>query len=662
MSASRHLRRTIAVATTLAVSAAALPATAAAQTGEVSEFNIANITDLHGYVIPTNNQPGAEALKCAVDDAADGRAQAFVSSGDSIGGTPFTSAILDDEPTIEALNLMGLDAMALGNHEFDKGIDDVTGRVDDLAEFPLLGANVYLDGEQAFDVYEILDLDGVNVAFVGTVTEETASLVAADGIEDVEFRDPVAATNHYADELTESGEADVVVALFHEGILGDEAWSENVDMVFAGHTHGTIPQDPTQPADTTQRPLIMQAGNYGEYLADVDVTYDHATDTLTYDEARLIGTEAITACTTGHPELKALIDDAEQRAEEAGQEHIATIPATFHTGANEGAGPGSNYGVESQLNNMVAEAVLWDINNKTTAEADLGIMNSGGLRTEIMAGEVTYADVYDVQPFAGENTYITLSGADLLDAFEQQWREGARPIENLGVSSNVTYAYDPAGEQGERITSFKIDGVEVDPAGEYTVAGSQFILGGGSGFTAFANGSAPASTGIVDVQSTMDYLEAGIDLAPRTDQSSIGVSVGGDIKPGEEITVNLESLIYTQGNEATEVTVTLGDATATADIDTTLGDLGMNNAGQATVTLTVPENLPENAQLQVTTDAGTEISVPVAVDGGEGEPEEGSSFAALSSAGVLGAVAMVLAMLSIPALIDQARYLVALFS
>ena len=143
---STHFRRMIAIATAVAASAAGIQSVAAQTT--VSQFSIANITDLHGYVTPAGNHPGALKLECTLAAATGDLPQHFVSSGDSIGGSPFSSSSLNDEPTLEALNQLGLVASAVGNHEFDRGYDDLTGRVDTLANFPYLGANV--DGDPTF--------------------------------------------------------------------------------------------------------------------------------------------------------------------------------------------------------------------------------------------------------------------------------------------------------------------------------------------------------------------------------------------------------------------------------------------------------------------------------------------------------------------------------
>lgn len=642
------LRQVVAAATVAAVSVSGV-AIAHAQEN-IGQFNITNITDFHGYIAPAAAHPGAAMLKCAVDRAAGELPQAFVSSGDNIGGTPFSSAILDDEPTIAALNEMGLDFSAVGNHEFDKGYADVTGRVTDLADFPLLGANVE-GGSPELAPYGLAELDGVDVAFIGSVTAETERLVAAEGIEGIIFTDPLAATNRLADELVANDTADVVVALYHEGITGTEQWSENVDIVFSGHTHMVI--EPT----TEHGPLLMQAGNYGHNLADVNLSFNHDTQELTVDQAQLLGVAEINACGMPDPTIQQIVAEAEELAADAGQEVVATVPSTFYRGRNEGGETGSNHGVESQLNHLVAEAVRWSITNSTGVTADIGLMNAGGLRADLMGGEVTYAEAFEIQPFAGENSYVTISGADFKAAMEQQWKEeSARPVESLGVSDNVSYTYDITRDIGDRITAMTIDGEPLDPERDYVVAGSVYLLSGNDGFTAFTRGTEPAQTGIIDVQSTIDYLAANEGVTPRSGQSHISVTPSGEFIAGEEITLELGGLSYTQGDTATTVTVSLGDAATTAPIEETLGEPGYGEAGQATVTLTVPAGLSGEQKLRVTTDVGTDITQPIMVSGvGEPVPGEetptpgiGSSQTGSSAlTGVLGALAGVIGTLGL---------------
>ncbi|MGP6174238.1 bifunctional metallophosphatase/5'-nucleotidase [Corynebacterium sp. A21] len=639
------LRRSVAAATVAAVSVFGVSLAHAQE--DLAQFNITNITDFHGYISPSGAHPGAAMLKCAVDAAAGDRPQSFVSSGDNIGGTPFASSILGDEPTLEALNQMGLDFSAVGNHEFDKGYADLTGRVAEKADFEYLGANVE-GGTPALAPYGISELDGVKVAFIGTVSPETPMLVNTEGIEGITFADPVATTNELADQLVEEGTADVVVALFHEGVAGDVEWSENVDVVFAGHTH--LVREPS--SDTG--PLIMQSGFYGHALSDVDLSFNHSTGELTVDEAKVLDVAGINACDNPDPVIAEIVAAAELAAGEAGKEVVATIPTDFYRGKDEGTESGTNYGAEAQLANLVAEAVRWSISNNTSVTADIGLMNVGGLRGDLAAGEVTYAEAFEIQPFAGEDSYVTLKGADFKDALEQQWKDNAdRPVAGLGVSDNVSYTYDINREIGDRITSVTIDGAPLDPAKDYVVAASLYLLSGNEGMTALTRGTAPAQTGLIDVQSTIGYL-ANTEITPRTGQAHISITPSGEYRAGEAITLELAGLRFTQGDTATTVTVSLGDEMATAAIDPTLGAPGFGEAGTATVTLNVPAGLSGEQELVVTTDAGTDISMPVTVTSVE-QPVAGSSVVGASAlSGVLGVIAGIVGALGLVSWLDPA--------
>lgn len=215
-------------------------------------------------------------------------------------------------------------------------------------------------------------------------------LVNPSGIECITFTDPVEVTNTIADELVASGEADVVVALYHEGITGNEAWSENVDAVFAGHTHQV------RDLVTVYGPLMLQAGNYGHVLADVDFSYNHTTDELVIDNASVLGVEEINACGNPDPALEAIVAQAQLDAGEAGKKVVATIDSDLLRAKNEGEESGSNYGAESQLVNMIATGVRWSMSTNTSVTADIGLMNAGGLRADLFAGDVTYEEAFEI--------------------------------------------------------------------------------------------------------------------------------------------------------------------------------------------------------------------------------------------------------------------------
>ncbi|MDY5785099.1 bifunctional UDP-sugar hydrolase/5'-nucleotidase [Corynebacterium sp.] len=618
-----RLRALTTAVSVTSVSALALAGLPVASAQDSATFAVSNITDFHGYFADNGTDvPGALHLKCAIDEFAGESAHAFTSSGDNVGASAFASMILDDAPTIDVLNQMGLDVSAVGNHEFDAGQDDLVNRIVPAAEWTYLAANA--EGLDKTDIrdYRIMDLNGVNVAFVGAVTQDMPNLVSPAGIRGITWHEPVETINSIADELTASGEADVVIALPHEGAIPASAWSDNVDVVFMGHSHEFINQ-------SEGNPLVLQAGFYSQGLANVEMTYDAATDTVTFDSVELLNQDNIRACGSPdelqelYPEIAATIAAAQEAADAESQVVIGQLDMDLYRGANEGEASGSNRGTESQLNNLLAEVAKWAVGENSTVTPDIGVMNAGGVRADLLAGDVTAADVYAVQPFNNPLTFVTLKGSDFVEALEQQWKDPAasRPFLSLGVSNNVSYTYDETRPQGERITNVLIDGEPIDPNRDYVVAGSTFLLSGGDGFTALANGSEPANLGYIDVMAFTDYLRTylsgGDAPAPRTGQSNVAVHIDEPLKAGEEATIDISSLIYTQGETASTVTVELGSATVTAPIDSAFRTAQYNESGRATVTIAVPQNLSGEQRLRITTDAGTDVWVPVTVTGVE---------------------------------------------
>ena len=588
---ARYRIQLITATTTAALAAAFTPFTPAALAAETSEFTISNVTDFHGYWEETKYVPGAAHLKCAVDEAAAGKTHVFTSAGDNIGASPFASKLLNDAPTLEILNRMNLQVSALGNHELDEGAEDFSNRVTKAADFDYLAANAKT--VKNTKDYVIKDLDGAKVAFVGTITDDMPNLVNPKSIEGIAWNDPVATTNKLAEQLKDSGEADVVIALVHEGGIKADEFSDAVDVAFLGHSHQSI-------EPTGEKPLLIQAGSYGANLANVDLSFDRATKKLTVRNAELLDADTIRACDTPQPEIDAVVKDALAKAGTEGKKVIGHTDEDLYKAGDK----------ESQLNNYIAEATRQGVTQNSSVTADIGVMNAGGVRAELEAGDVTYEQAFSVQPFGGENTYVELKGSDVVQALEEQWRDDPeRPMFPLGVSDNVAYTYDPAAPVGSKITSVTIDGAPIDPDKTYVVAGSTFLLGGGDNFKAFTRGTAPANLGYVDLNALVEALDAG--QKQRTSQSNVGVHLPAPLTAGEEATIELSSLLYGQGESATTVTATLGNATADATISADAAGMTANEYGTATVKLTVPADLSGTQQLHIATDAGTDVTVPV---------------------------------------------------
>lgn len=664
----RRFGRFLAATTVTATVLAGTPSVFA-QTNTV-EFSVSNITDFHGHLVSGVGDPAAEddemgaaVLASLIKKVNEGQEYAMTTSGDNVGGSAFVSAISEDKYTLDALNAMGVTASAVGNHEFDKGQDDLLGRINDSIDFPYLGANVMKDGKPLLDASFVTELDGVKVGFVGTVTPNTANKVSPEGIQGITFTDAVEATNAEAERLKTSGEADVVIALAHEDAASiAEGLNEYVDAFFGGDSHqrasGVVKREGA--AD-----LVWAQGlEYGKVLNDMDITYDKdAGKVVNIELTQYDATDLAELGVTPDPEVEQLVAEAQAEAEELGQEPVGTLPQALYRGSNEGSGSGSNRGVESTLNSYIAEAGRAALSDFLDQDIDLGIMNAGGVRNDFAEGQVTFQNVFDVQPFGNSIVVGTLTGQDILDALEDQWQEpgGDHPRLALGLSEGFTYTYRADGEDGERVISATLNGEKLDPAKEYTVAASTFLFAGGDDFESLKNVKDVNDVGYMDVQALSDYIAAGEGKVP-TDQNDVSVSVDGELAAGETVTFNLQSLNYSTEGEpmATEATVAVGSASGSDDIDNAAeeGDFGFNERGRASVELTLPEDFTIDTPIEITTDQGTDVSFTAAELGVTETPDDadnpddpndtpndgGNSSNALSSAGAgFAAIAAIIA-------------------
>lgn len=668
---------TLAMAPTLALAGLNVPAYAA-EADQVS-LNIIGVTDFHGHLSQAKDrkgeisEPGAAVMACYVNkERKENPNTSFVSAGDNIGGSPFESSILKDKPTLDALNAMELEASAVGNHEFDKGWSDLKDRVgvdgDKLAKFPYLGANVK-GSDMAPST--VIEKGGVKIGYVGTITADTPNLVSPDGIQGLSFSEPVAATNAEAKRLKESGEADVVIGLVHEG-MDNTKFSEDVDAVIAGHTHVLRKLD--------GKPVLVQPANYGMDLADIDIVYDKAAKKVVSVTAEnRSAKDMMDVCgDTPDEDVAKIVSAAKDSAKTEGEKVVTTLKNDFYRGANSDGESGGNRGTESSLNSMIADATLYGVNKLTDLKADLGVMNAGGVRADLASGDVTYAEAFAVQPFGNSLGVVEITGEQLKQALEQQWKPGGeRAMLALGLSKNVQYAYDPDAEQGKRITYVSVNGKPLDPSKKYRVAGSSFLLNGGDSFDAFKGGKFQ-DAGQMDIDVFNRYLKDNKDIAVRPNQTSVGVQLSGAavdeaqisdealrgnvLAPTKDVTVNLSSLAYT-GKEKKPTTatakflrcegekaITVGEASA--NTDNTITD-GLDETGKAKVNLTVPE---EAAFLQITTDAGSKLNYPISVEGkldvdrgcgatsDENSGAEGS-LSGSSTGGIIGAILGILALI-----------------
>ncbi|MBX9243304.1 choice-of-anchor I family protein [Actinotalea ferrariae] len=537
------------------------------------DLQILGINDFHGRLEENarNREAGAAVLAGAVAQLrAENPSTVFVSAGDNIGASTFTSFSQQDSPTLDALAAAGLQISAVGNHEFDRGYDDLVDRVVPRGGFPQLGANVYLAGTTTPALPEswVTTVGGVDVGFVGVVTASTATLVTPGGIAGLEFGDALAAANRVAEDLqdgdTANGEADVVVLLAHEGGATDDCAaiaaaddpfgelvrgaSERIDAIFSAHTHRTY--DCAYPVAGwpagVERPVV-QSGQYGTHLGRVQLTVDRATNAVVAATSDVLPLHDGTApLYPADPAVSAIVSAAVEEAEEVGSVVVGRITADI-TRARNAAGA-EDRTAESSLGNLVADMQLWATSNPDFAgePAQIAFMNAGGVRADLIRtgdGSVTFADVASVQPFANTLVTMDLTGAQLDAVLEQQWRvsDGAESRLHLAVSEGLSYTFDPRAPLGARVSALTLDGAPVASAATYRVVVNSFLASGGDGYTTFTQGARSADTGQVDLAASVAYFEAtGVVSPPAVGRAVLaqdapapgGTGTGGAVVPG----------------------------------------------------------------------------------------------------------------------------------
>ena len=650
----------IAATTTTAVVLTATPFAAAAEADQVI-INVANITDFHGRLkanLSTTPKAGDEMGAANVAGIMNYLRQQnpntiVTSSGDNQGGSAFISFISDDKYTMDFLNAMGTDGSAVGNHEFDKGYKDLVERIVPGTNKVQLGANIFVQGEQQVNPYTIVEKEGVKVALVGTTSNLTPQKSSPANVAGVKFTDSAEQVNVEAKKIKESGEADLVIALIHDPAhtSAPKLDSKYVDFVFGGDDHIKRLE-----LDRDGKVPYAQSHEYGKVVTDIAFTYDKAKDELVKVAGRQIDASELNELgIIPDPEVKEIVEEADKKATELGQTVVGNIDADFKRGSNPGADPGSNRGTESTANNMLAQSAVAALSAFLDTEIDFGVMNAGGVRDDLAKGEVTYEQAAAVQPFGNNIAVATLSGAAIKEALENQWQteeaaeKSGRPRLDMGLSDNVSYTYNPNAERGNRILDIKINGESVDPNKDYTVAASTFLLDGGDALINKDEVRDRNDVGYNDLQAFVDYLQSG-EAKVRAGQKDVGVVLPeGGLKAGQKNTITLTSLSYSSEGEpkATTVTAKLGETKAAAKVDNevTDADKGLGEQGRATVELDIPANLAGEQTLEITTDAGTNVSLPVTVDG-EGETGSPTGKATDARLGIiLGVIATVLALI-----------------
>lgn len=484
-----------------------------------------------------------------------------VSSGDLVGASPIVSALFRDEPTIEAMNAIGLDLNAVGNHEFDRGTaelerlvrggchagdgspaascDGPGGRFAG-ARFPVIAANVWRDdGRPLLPASVVREAGGVRVAFVGAVLRATPTVVVPSGVAGLRFEDEADAINREVAALKARG-VEAIVAVIHEGGTTAGDWNDpscprargpvfgivdrlrpEVDAVLTGHSHqgyACLRDAPGNP-----RLPVVQAFANGRGVSVLDLELDPASGDVIRGRTRvrnlpvangLAGDRAADAAfppLPPDPEVRAIVEHYAARARPLADRPVGRIaaPAT-----REPSGGG-----DSVLGRLVADAHLAATGAPERGGARIALTNPGGLRADLRCEQraapctVRVADAFAAQPFGNSLVVMTLTGARLLEALEQQLTglNAARP-RPLQPSAGFEWSWR-AGGAGPRIVEARLGGVPIDPAARYRVAVNSFLAEGGDGFDAFRDGTERLG-GALDLDALIAWLGAAPVVEP----------------------------------------------------------------------------------------------------------------------------------------------------
>lgn len=570
----------------------------------LTHIGLLNINDFHGRIDKQTVNFAGTIEEQRADITANGGSALLLSAGDNIGASLFASSSQKDQPTIDVLNALGLTASAVGNHELDKGFSDLVDRVINKgsnATWDYLGANVYKKGTQtpALDEYSIQTVNGVRIGIIGAITQEAPTLVSPAGIENLDFGDPVDAVNRVAGQLTDgnpaNGEADILVAEYHEGATSGtpdgatldqelaaggvfakivNETSPAVDAIFTGHTHKEYAWDAAIPGTDRTRPVV-QTGSYGANIGRVDLTLDDSTREVIAHSARNVPR------TTTKPEtlvsdfprvasVKDITDKALAEADKQGSVKVGTLTADITTAFSGGSFEGGTYtggkrddrGSESTLGDLVADSLVSSLSDPVRGGATIGVVNPGGLRSELTYaqstgedgapdGVITYKNANDVLPFVNNLWTTTLTGAQFKALLEQQWQldaDGkvpARPYLQLGLSKNVSYTFDDAAAQGSHITSITIDGAPYDPQAKYRIGTFSFLALGGDNFREFTQGADTRDSGLIDRDAWISYIQTHSPLSPSFARRSVAAPALGTVTAGD-------TLVFTVGASPTQ--------------------------------------------------------------------------------------------------------------
>ncbi|EMV0427369.1 bifunctional UDP-sugar hydrolase/5'-nucleotidase [Salmonella enterica] len=546
----KFLKRGVALALLAAFALTTQPAQAY-EKDKTYKITILHTNDHHGHFWRSEyGEYGLAAQKTLVDSirkevAQEGGSVLLLSGGDINTGVP-ESDLQDAEPDFRGMNLIGYDAMAVGNHEFDNPLT-VLRQQEKWAKFPFLSANIYQKstGERLFKPWAIFTRQDIKIAVIGLTTDDTAKIGNPEYFTDIEFRKPAEEANVVIQELNMNEKPDVIIATTHMGHYdngdhgsnapGDVEMARSLPagslaMIVGGHSQDPVcmasenkkqvnyvPGTPCAP-DKQNGIWIVQAHEWGKYVGRADFEFRNGEMKMVNYQLIPVNLKKKVTWNNGkservlytpeiaeNPQMLSLLTPFQNKGKAQLEVKIGSV-----NGLLEGDRSKVRF-VQTNMGRVILAAQI------ARTGADFGVMSGGGIRDSIEAGDITYKSVLKVQPFGNIVVYADMSGKEVVDYLtavaQMKPDSGAYP-----QFANVSFV----AKEG-KLTDLKIKGEPVDPAKTYRMATLSFNATGGDGYPRIDNKPGYVNTGFIDAEVLEEFIQQNspLDAAAFTPKGEV---------------------------------------------------------------------------------------------------------------------------------------------
>lgn len=501
----------------------------------VYKFTVLHTNDHHGHFWQNeHDEYGLAAQKTMMDEIrydvqAHGGQVLILSGGDINTGVP-ESDLQDAEPDFRGMNLVGYDAMAIGNHEFDNPLS-VLRQQQKWAKFPLLSANIYQKstGKRLFQPYALFNRMGLKIAVIGLTTDDTAKIGNPEYFTDMEFRKPAAEAKEVVEALRKKEKPDVIIAATHMGHYDNGNHGSNapgdvemarelpagyLNMIVGGHSQDPVcmakenvsqkdyvPGTPCTP-DQQNGTWIVQAHEWGKYIGRADFTFLNGKLTLEHYELVPINLRHKVTNADGsvswinytqeiakNPAMMKLLTPFQKKGEAQLGVKIGSV-----NGHLEGDRSKVRF-VQTNLSRLILASQM------ERTKADFAVMSGGGVRDSIESGTITYKDVLKVQPFGNTLTYVEMKGSDV--------EKYLAVVANKQVDSGAyaQFANVSLVAYGTGVSEIKINGEPLQADKMYRMATLSFNATGGDGYPPVNQLPGYVNTGFVDAEVLKQYIQ-----------------------------------------------------------------------------------------------------------------------------------------------------------